>query len=276
MIQLDVNRYGEIAEPLKKVTVNNLFARSVVERKVKGKIFVNKIENPDIFYVIHPYGMSLLFGEPGDDIFKEWFIDYALNSSGKREREEWLQTYPGEWDSYIKNLFGDKLIHSDFSEGIDLKEKIELNGRAHFKFDRSSFPGLKNFKKLKGLKLERSRFDVYRKMAGSVVPSSFWDSADDFYEMGVGFSLVDDDQYISTAFSSFIHDNILELGIETTEQFRGRGLAKYPCAALIEYCIENGFEPVWSCRFENRSSYYLAQTLGFVPQKVTPYYRLSR
>jgi RimJ/RimL family protein N-acetyltransferase len=112
-------------------------------------------------------------------------------------------------------------------------------------------------------------------MRGSVVPLNFWDSAEDFYKVGAGFSLFCDNQLASTAFSSVVLGNQLELGIETLGQYQGKGLAQYTCSALIDYCLDNGYEPVWACRLENTGSYKLALKLGFEPVLNIPYYRLS-
>ena len=113
-------------------------------------------------------------------------------------------------------------------------------------------------------------------MQGSVTPRYFWESEDDFIENGVGFSLFEQGALAATAFSSFVHDDQLELGIETLPAFRGKGYASTVCAALLDYCIENEFEPIWSCRLENIGSYQLAQKIGFVPTIEVPYYRLSK
>jgi RimJ/RimL family protein N-acetyltransferase len=113
-------------------------------------------------------------------------------------------------------------------------------------------------------------------MKGTVIPANFWDNADDFIQNGVGFSLFYEDQLTTTAYSAFIHDDKLELGIETLPEFRGKGFARLTCAALIDYCLENHFEPVWACKLENTGSYLLSQKLGFEPHIEMPYYRLSR
>jgi RimJ/RimL family protein N-acetyltransferase len=68
----------------------------------------------------------------------------------------------------------------------------------------------------------------------------------------------------------------LEIGIETAEEFRRKGFAEIVCEAIIEYCIANKYEPVWSCRLENSGSYILAQKMGFEPIYKIPYYRLSK
>ncbi len=48
------------------------------------------------------------------------------------------------------------------------------------------------------------------------------------------------------------------------------------CSTLIEYCLENSYEPVWACRLENVGSYKLAEKLGFEMYGEVPYYRLSK
>ena len=63
------------------------------------------------------------------------------------------------------------------------------------------------------------------------------------------------------AVAAFMHHPQLEVGIETVAELRRRGYAHLICWALINYCLENGLEPVWSCRSKNRGSVFLAQSL---------------
>ena len=88
-------------------------------------------------------------------------------------------------------------------------------------------------------------------MKGNVIPLKFWDSAEDFYENGIGFSLFYNDKLASTAYSACIQKDKMEIGIETIAEFQGNGFAVDTCSILIEYCLNNGYEPVWSCRLEN-------------------------
>jgi RimJ/RimL family protein N-acetyltransferase len=117
---------------------------------------------------------------------------------------------------------------------------------------------------------------IFRAMKGSVVPANFWDNAATFLERGVGFSLFHKGKLATTAFSSFIMDDKLELGMETVPAFRGKGFAQYTCARLIDYSLENNYEPIWACRLENKGSFFLAQKLGFEPTLEIPYYRLCK
>jgi GNAT superfamily N-acetyltransferase len=268
--------YSKLTEPFEEVTINNLFARSVIERKVTGKIFVDDPDNPSTYYVVHPYGMSLLFGNSNNEAFNKDFRDYALNIDHVRDTHEWMQAFPGNWHPVLSELFEGYLIKQ--AENVTKKETgiIELNTRVNFRFNHGSFQQLRKINLEFDNKIVRTDEQIFNDMKGSVVPSYFWDSVDDFLKNGVGFSLFYKGQLASTAYSSYIHDDKLELGIETVEAFRGKGFAEYACSALIDYCIENNYEPVWSCRLENISSYRLAQKLGFMPSAEIPYYRLSK
>jgi RimJ/RimL family protein N-acetyltransferase len=70
-------------------------------------------------------------------------------------------------------------------------------------------------------------------------------------------------------------DNMLELGMETVPKFRGKGFAQHTCSQLIDYCLDNDYEPIWACRLENIGSVRLAEKLGFKSTIQIPYYRLS-
>ena len=164
------------------------------------------------------------------------------------------------------------------AENIDNRASgiIELNTRINFQFNDKKYIDFRNKITASNIKIIRTDQQIFLEMKGSVVPYYFWNSAEDFLENGVGFSLFYDNKLVSTAYSSFIHGDKLEIGIETVEEFRGKGFAQLTCSALIDYCIENHNEPIWACRLENIGSYQLAQKLGFEPTLKIPYYRLSK
>jgi len=273
---LEKEDYNILTEPLKKVTINNLFARSVIEHKVTGKIFVDNPDNPKTFYVIHPYGMTLLFGESNNEVFNKGLRDYALNINHVRDKHEWMQAFPDIWDNVLNELFKDCLIKP--AENLTKKETgiIELNTRVNFKFNQDKYLNFRKINLDPDIKIVRTDRQIFTDMKGSVVPFYFWDNEGDFLKNGVGFSLFYKDKLASTAYSSYIHDDKFELGIETIAEFRGKGFAELTCSALIDYCIENNYEPIWSCRLENIGSYKLAQKIGFTPIDEIPYYKLSK
>ena len=270
---LHESHFWKALQPLSKVTVNHLFARFVAEKQVKGTIYIDEPENPTAFYIVHPYGMSLLFGDTGHDDFNTKVKDYMLNVNGERTRVEWLQAFPDEWNKTIVSLLGDDLIKT--GQGADPEHKVvEENTRANFEFNSTKYLAFRESLGCNPYPIVKATVEIYEQMQGAVVPMHFWNNAAAFYEKGAGFSMVIDGQPVCTAYSAYIFEGLLELGIETLPQYRGKGYALFACAALIDFCLENNFTPVWSCRFENTASYNLAQKLGFEPTITLPYYKL--
>ncbi len=279
MILLDRNQYGKVIEPLQAVSVNNLFARSVAEQKVSGKIFTDNPNEPQTFYVHHPCGMSLLFGDCTNGDFNSTFKDYALNTKGTENRNhpEWVQVFPNKWNETLSYLFGEKLVPSagnTIETGV-----IELNTRVNFSFVHERYVNRKRPASVQDtaqVEIVKTDALMYNHMTGRVIPNYFWDSESDFLKNGIGYSLLYNGQLASMAFSAYILEDKLEIGIETAPEFRKKGCAELVCSALIDYCIANSYEPVWSCRLENTGSYMLAQKLGFKPTLESPYYKLSK
>ena len=276
MVLLDKSDYGKALHALKKVTINNLFARAVIEQSVTGKVYVDDPINSATFYVVHPYGMTLLFGESNNKKFNEAFRTYALNKDKLRDKFEWMQTFPSNWDEVLLSLFKDSLVNSFDNTEKSEKGVIELNTRVNFKFNITKYQSLSTYIIDKNISIVRANGQMFRDMQGGVVPSYFWDSEEDFLKNGVAFALFYKGELASMSFSSYWFDNDFEMGIETKEKFRGKGFAELVCRAIIDYCVENNYKPIWSCRLENIGSYKLAQKLGFEPTLYSPYYRLSK
>ncbi|MBA4853810.1 GNAT family N-acetyltransferase [Emticicia sp. BO119] len=274
MILLNTDHYYKAEPYLKALPFNKLFAQAVIDKRVAGRVYADEKENPETFYIIHSYGMSLLMGNTTNEAFNTAFKAYALNTHDKRNNHEWVQIYPAEWEAVLKDLFQDKLIDSAVNIRQLTKGVVERNTRVNFRFNHEKYSGINQPDANSKIKIIQHTQQAYNQMTGSVVPRYFWDSADDFKQNGIAYCLYYEQQLAATAFSSFVEGNQLELGIETVPQFRGKGLAQKVCAALIDYCLANNLEPIWACRLENTGSYVLAQKLGFEPALLLPYYRI--
>ncbi len=269
MIKLHIGLYVKVLEPLRKIEINNLFALDVVKQKVDGDIYVDNEDDPKTFLIKHPYGMSLLLGENDKDEFNIKLKNYLLNKDNIRTNVEFLQVYPDNWDKNLKELLNGNLIKDEKAD----KSKVILNGRVNFKFNPDKFNALDSCIDSDYM-VKRTSSNFFHEIKGSVIPEFFYRDKDQFEREGVAYSVFYKEKPVSTAFAAFIHENKLELGIETHEDFRGKGLAKLACVALIDYCLQNNYEPVWACRAENPSSYYLALSLGFKPIRQISYYKL--
>lgn len=275
MIVLPPSSYPMLKERIKEVTINNLFARAVIEQHVEGIVFVDDLPNPTIVYMVHPYGMSLLWGNCNNTEFNKQLKQYALNQLRNREQHVWMQAYPQEWDNVLSDLFGPQMVPSAQNTDNLTSGVVELNTRVNFKFNVDKYLQRNKKALAEGDVIVETDRNIFAQMPGSVVPRKFWDSANDFIRNGKGYTLLHNGEIAATAYSAFVIDNMLELGIETVEKYRGLGYAETTCSHLIDYCLEKGLTPVWSCRLENAASYKLATKLGFEPTVTVPFYRLS-
>ncbi len=260
MLLLEKNDYHKVKKLLDEVTFNHLFARAVVEKKINGSIYVDQLTDPKTVYISHPYGMSLLAGVTSNNDFNSSLVEYISNKNKNRSKPEWLQVFPDNWNAKLSEILGDV--------------KLETNTRVNFKFNSARYIDFK--KKLKiDSEIVRTDKTIFEKMTGSVIPRFFWSDSNQFYTSGIGFSLLFDKIAVSNAFSAFVFDQQLEIGIETMKEYTGKGFALQSCSAIIDYCMDKNLEPIWACRLENKASLNLAQKLGFEPVLYIPFYKLE-
>ena len=180
MIELEKQDYPKARGSLKNVTINSLFARAVIERHISGTVYADNKDKPTTFYVVHPYGMSLLFGNHKNSEFNSAVKDYALNKNGSRNGFEWMQAFPNDWHNVIKELFKENLINSSENKNNLTAGFIELNTRVNFEFDLDKYFNFReNLNPTNGT-ITNTTKDIFNSMQGSVVPSNFWNNADDF------------------------------------------------------------------------------------------------
>jgi RimJ/RimL family protein N-acetyltransferase len=259
-----------------------MFALSVLERKIKGKVYIDQKASPTSFYIQHPYGMALLCGETNNEDFYVRLASYLLNLEKTRDKIEWLQVYPVSLYSKVERILGTNLIKINPDEPYEessvreADSKVIESQRINFVFNEEKYLFFIRNLQQHDYKIVTTSESFYYQLDGSVVPKHFWNNFSDFKKNGVGFTLLEHGIPVSTAFSSFIIDNRLEIGIETSNNSRGSGFASVVCAKLIDYCLANEYEPVWSCNSGNIGSRKLANKLGFEETKRVPYYRLPK
>ena len=266
MILLQPKDYFKLLAPLEKVAINHLFAKSVLLQHIHGEVYADQAEDPKTFFIVHPYGMGLLFGDWKNEDFNKQFRNYALEIDQKRSKTIWVQTFPEDWNAVLNKMF----------EG-NFGAKIQMNTRVNFDFDEKHYLQHKVKRQLsEEIEIRKTDKRAFNDMKGAVVPEFLWNNAEHFEKKGVGFSIYENNQLATTAFACFIHEPYLEIGIETKPEFQGKGFARLACTALIDYCIQNRLIPVWACRKENDKSYQLARKLGFHATFQLPFYGLMK
>lgn len=276
MMKLDSKDYGLAEEALRRLSINTMFIQSVLWQGADGEVYADAETDPQAFYAVHPYGMSLLFGKRGNARFEEWLAKRFINADGSRTKAEWLQADPaGDWDGFIRSVsrsYHAKLERS--GQAADGDKTILQDTRVNFRFNPAVYKNAKEIHLQRDHQVVPTPAELFHRQPGTVVPRFFFRDVEQFINVGTSFTAFHGGEPAATAFSAYRNGRQLEIGIESTESCRGKGYAFAVCSALIDFCLENSLEPVWSCRLGNDASYRLAQKLGFEPSVTLPYYRL--
>jgi len=262
MFELQKDRYKILLESVMQVPFNMLMARSVLSDHVDGKVLVDSCESPKSFYIVHPYGMAFLCGDSNNETFNQDLFDYFAGKSHTRERDEWLQAFPRDWDLVLNPLVDGGMA--------------TLHSRLNFKLDEAKFYETYHQTDKSRYEIVPTPTDMLFEISGRVVPKDYWKTPEQLTNMAAAFTVMVDGKPVSTAFPSARHDDKLEIGIETVEEYHGKGLGYLACGALIAYCLENDLEPVWSCRLTNTASVNLCKKLGFTEVLRMPYYHIPK
>ncbi|MEK5464753.1 GNAT family N-acetyltransferase [Paenibacillus sp. FSL P2-0089] len=272
MLKLDSRDYALAWPLLKEVKINTLFAEGVLSGQTTGSVYVDSVHNPRTFYVAHEYGMSLVYGDSGNEEFNRSLSDYITNKAGHRHSAEWLQADPaGDWDRLIEAMLPEHNARLD----ADDTRRMYIQTRVNFMFDPEVYYRAKAQWYRQDAEIVQMDGEGFGEQTGAVIPRYFWRDAEHFLTSGRGYTLLWEGKQASSAFSAYRTTDQLEIGIESAPGHRGKYFAFSVCCKLIDYCLEQGLEPVWGCRQENVGSYRLAQKLGFKPALNIPYYRLS-
>lgn len=254
---------------LDDVPSNVGFVRAVLDGTAPGDLWCDRPDDPRAFHVVHPYGMSLVWGPAADEARHE-VLDWLRGRRGSGHAE-WLQIEPRwsglDWHTALG------AVPIEVADPL-APPPATLHTRVNFAFDAASFGPLGPSPAHEPGWATRPATAADFQVPGAVVPSAFWPDADAFLANGGGMVIERSGEVGAIAFASYRWDQNLEVGIETVPRFRRRGLARAAAAAMIRAVVDAGLSPVWSCRGENVGSLRLAQSLGFVPTSRTPYFHL--
>jgi len=259
MFLLTENHYPIVSKALEQVDFNVMFARSVLAGHISGRVYADCYSIPKSFYIAHDYGLSLLFGKTDNKQFNDELMNYFMENDGTRARDVQVQAFPRKWDNFFDNLI--------------TANKAKRYNRLNFTFDENMF--IKNNPSFHNNQIKPTTLDMFNNIEGLVVPKEFWRDEREFMKKAASYTILVDDKPASTAFAAYRHDDLLEIGIETLSEYRGKGLARVVCVALINHCLENKLTPMWSCRLENTASVKLAKKLGFLETKRFPFYYIQ-
>ena len=270
MIELNEAYYNAVSRFLADAKYDTVFAHSIIEKRQKGRIFVDDEKHPSVALFWHYCGMAVLSGDCNNAIFNNGIIDLLLRRFENDQKKISIGIDNPAWKLKIEDLLQSRLLYYSELENSpsDTTEKAKSyvlgRTRLRHKFNKDRFNDYtKNISVPNQFSLRKIDREILPKITGRIIPSFSWDSEQAFFEGGIGYCLMDGDKWSCSSFSAFIGHGQIDIGIETNPEFRRQGLGAPTAASMVRYCLEHGYQPVWGCLQDNVGSALIAKKVGF-------------
>ena len=249
--------YGEkFIELASANTCNTVYPMAVAEQVQEGDVFADDVENPTYALFWHVSGFAYLTGRPDEEALTEIYM-LMKNENGQNPRRFVLELK----DEKIEDFFGKK---SD----------VQRHPRYRFRLSDAQ-EEVKDSLIPAGYELKEADASLLTWITGRIVPSQFWSSPEKFLKNGKGFCLLQDGEVATVAFSAAVSSRQVDIGIETKESHRKKGLAAAVAKQMISYVKSIGKEPVWDCDQANTGSKATAEKVGFEVVAEHSYYKVE-
>ena len=258
MLKVNKEQYIKFNEFAKANTCNTVYPMAVAEGFQQGDIFTDCVDSPTFALFWHVSGFAYLTGKPNEENLEEIY-NLMKNKDNTNPRRFVLELKDEEVEDYFQKK-EDVKVHPRYR--FRLKESLEdviaqsaENRQDTMKFCEGILP--------EGYELKEIDADLVSEIIGQVVPSLFWSSDEEFLEKGKGYCLVHNGEVAAVAFSAAVSSNQIDIGIETAEAHRRKGLAAIVAKKMVAYVKSIHKEPVWDCNVSNIGSLRTAEKAGF-------------
>ena len=106
------------------------------------------------------------------------------------------------------------------------------------------------------------------RIQGRIIPSFSWDSPERFLKDGFGYIALDQERVCAVAFSAAVSSDQIDIGVETHENYRRKGLAAILTNCMCDTIVKTGKTPAWAHSISNKGSMNTALKCGFVQDRI--------
>lgn len=230
---------------------------SIIEGNTPGEIYVDHIENPQL-YIVYDGGNFVLYvgGEASEyeDYLKcgNYIKNNILTEELKEENDEWiLISYTSQlWKEVLNRSLKGLRIEKDqrtlFSCPLEHDEEIKC------KFD---------IQLISESMLEKKSLENIHKVIDEI--EDMWGNCHTFIENGFGVCALDGDKIIGWCTGEFFSTSACGIGIYTIEDYRNKGIAEDMARKFVAIAKERELTPHWDAWTLNKPSIKVAEKAGF-------------
>lgn len=243
MQKTDYKRYSDFIHYAADNDCGKVYPLSVSQGFQYGDIFTYSANNCEAVLFWHYCGFAYLAGKP-DKAFLEDVYKPMLNRNNTNSRRFILMTNDKETEIFFQS-----------------KDGVSIDRRYLFEYTENKSPEFSTIPS--GFEIREINSELLAEIHGGIVPLLFWESSENFLKKGKGYCVLDGKNVAAWAFSAAVSSSEIDIGVETAENYRGRGLAAAAAKMMIKYAYDVGKSPVWACHCNNAASKRLAEKIGF-------------
>ncbi|GLC89161.1 GNAT family N-acetyltransferase [Lysinibacillus piscis] len=240
-----------------------LEAKAIIAGVNPGRVFVDDTSIPKsgLIWLGNNDGFIFIGDENNEHFNKEInaFIDNVITPEAKKIGLQWFEGVGNHqrWNSQIESLFEHRklgswpqkvyMLHKE-----DYKPERELvleQGYVVQKMDKALYENKNGL--IKNIEFLHAKI------------TEFWLSPEHFFNEGIGYCIIFNNEIVSVCFSGFVVDNIHCIDIETLEAHQGKKLAQLIAHHFVQDCLEHNRIPYWDCMEGNKPSVAVAENVGF-------------
>lgn len=237
--------------------------KAVIEGINPGRIFVDNITSPSsgLVWLGNNDGFFFIGNEENEVFTNEInnFIDAVIKPDAKKVGLNWFEGMGNQprWNKVIEKVFEHRKLESWNQRVYTLqKENYQANYEATLE---------------QGYIVRNINKTLYENISNDINNIEFlhsqilksWSSPDEFFNKGIGYCIVYDNNIISVCFSVFVVENVHSVAIETLEAYRRKKLAQRIANRFVKDCLETDRLPYWDCMEDNEPSIAIAKNIGF-------------
>jgi len=260
--ELTRNDYEKV-QPLFAGLDYQLITTAVLAGASPGTIWADNPDQPQAAFMASPEGYFLA-GSNSNEAFNRSLNALIMGTILKGDKSTQYHEvivvvcHPDDWEDKL-----DMVLRGQ----PPIKEQ-----RMHFLLDRLQVDGQSDIQKgfavgkIDENLLARPGLQIPEHVTGWMQTN--WQSVDGFLQRAFGFCTVHDNEIVCWCMADCISGNACEIGIQTAEDYRRRGLATLTIAATVDYCLSHGLTTIgWHCHEDNPGSRGVAEKVGFVKER---------
>lgn len=251
-----VTNYSKEIKALLNSSKKSFVFESIIDGHTHGQIYVNSLDNPEL-YVVMDGGNFVLYvgGETADvNVYKEcikFISEHILTDELKGKFDDHIIiSYSSDvFKKALKNVFKESIVHESV--------------KSLYKYDITQRTLEHDFCNIKDIDLEvlNSKLENLDKLKDEI--NGMWGSTKPFIKHGFGYCAVRKNKLLSWCTSEFMSDKSCGIGIETVEDEQGKGIGTIVASKFVHKCVEKDLIPYWDSWLKNYPSVKIAQKVGF-------------